>query len=1418
MRILHQTSDDCRSYELRLAPGTDATVAELASALRAARGGRLPPGDEADGLTIDNRYHRGPTPLSSTDLVDGSLVHELPPVTDDVPTRSLGIAVVAGLHAGSRFTLGRERTIVGAAPEADVTITCPTVSPFHLGLDPDRDGALATDLDSCNGTLVDERWLLEPTRVEPGQVIDLGAVHLALRRPVDDSPLGLARILGRTPAGTFPFNRPPRPPAPPPTPPVVAPAAPSPSSRRALFGWASFLAPLVFGLTMAVVTNPLFALFALLSPVMAVATWAENRRRHSREARHASAALRRALSRLEADLSAARRHEQHRRRLTHPDPAETCRRATQPSTRLWERRLGDDDALELVVGVADLPWQPDLETEAGAAPAADAIESVSAAGPLGAVPVVVAARPGEVIGIVGPRTAALAVVRSLVVQAAVHHGPADLAITVAAVAAHGHEWGWTSWLPHTRDRVHGGRARAIACGWDEIASLATVGATEDRSRPEHVRLAVIDGDGLTTGRASPARALLGSGVETAALVVASSLDRLPSMCTTVIEMTDADGRMRVSRPGPGLVVDHVLAGGIDEDLAAETARRLARFDDPELAMADAHVPDTVALVDLLGMDRVSADEIDRRWDRTRGTAELRVPIGADGDGVLDVDLVRDGPHGLIGGTTGSGKSELLRSLVASLAASADTDHLNFVLVDYKGGSAFDRCAALPHVVGLVTDLDPHLGTRALRCLEAELRHRERLLRSAGADDIAGYRRHQVSDPDARPMPRLVVVIDEFATMAAELPDFIDALVGIAQRGRSLGVHLLLATQRPSGAVNANIRTNANLRVALRVLDPGDSTDVIDRRDAASIGRDQPGRAYARLGPGEVVAFQSALVTGCTPRGRTQALELIELVDGRPATVGAPESSEGPSDLDRLVAAIEAAHSRLGLAPPRRPWPDPLPDRLGLADLAVSATDGRPPAGAVIGLADDPDRQRQGLVAFDPSAGNAIVLGMAGSGTTTALATIAVALAGAHGPDALHLYVIDHGAMGLAALQSLPHCGAVAGAAEPERQARLIRHLADELARRRALDGSARRAEPRLLLLIDNFGGFRNEYEDSRDYELVDQLDRIYADGTHHGIHVVVSADQPGAVPRSMTSVTSQIWLMRFADPNDYLAFGVKVGDPGSMPAGRAFRSETGLEVQLALPHPDGLVAAVEAVRAAAEPPTRPPVPVGVLPTRVTLDALDRRTALDRTPAFVPLGIGDDRLATVGLELHDGEHALVAGPARSGKSSALITIGRLAAESGAIVVAVAGARSPLAQVEYLDDLAVGADGLVTAVDGADQSTLVLVDDADQLDDPGAALASMLSRCQPHVHLVAAGRADRLRAAYGHWTSAVRSSRTGVLLDPDLLDGDLLGVQLPPRVQLPSLPGRGWLVVNGSLQICQLAAPTPTPTPPPWISDR
>ena len=502
---------------------------------------------------------------------------------------------------------------------------------------------------------------------------------------------------------------------------------------------------------------------------------------------------------------------------------------------------------------------------------------------------------GGVVGIVGDRAAALAVARSLVCQAAALHGPADLPAMVLAGVGCGPDWDWAKWLPHTRDATGAGRMLSDHAELSTAMVESRLKAAGPRDRFERrtaggsavgpTLLVVVDDEALTEGRRAPTRNLLrGDAGLVAGVVVASTADRLPAMCTAVVEITDAGGVADVVLPQAGTHIRDIAPSGMSDDVARECARSLARFEDPELDLVGAGLPATIRLLPLLDLDQCTAEAVLARWKAAGPDPRPATPVGLAEDGVFSIDFVADGPHALVGGTTGAGKSELLRSMVAGLAASVDPDHLTFVLVDFKGGSAFDECAKLPHTVGMVTDLDEHLAERALRCLEAELKHRERTLRDAGATDLPDYLRKGLAEP----MPRLLVIIDEFATLKAELPQFIDALVGVAQRGRSLGVHMLLATQRPQGAISDNIRANTNMRIALRMQDVNDSKDVIDVADAAAIPRTAPGRAYVRLGPGEVVAIQSALSTG------TSTGAVIAPVDVAPFVYGPQPRRPTPS--------------------------------------------------------------------------------------------------------------------------------------------------------------------------------------------------------------------------------------------------------------------------------------------------------------------------------------------------------------------------------------------------------------------------------------------------------------------------------------------------------------------------------------------
>ncbi|WP_068212103.1 FtsK/SpoIIIE domain-containing protein, partial [Rathayibacter tanaceti] len=1089
-----------------------------------------------------------------------------------------------------------------------------------------------------------------------------------------------------------------------------------------------------------------------------------------------------------------------------PDPATTIRRAALPTTSLWQRRATSPDVLSLHVGVGDVPWSPALD-QRGLSRVEEEVRAIVADSVVPSAPVSVDLADAGVVGIVGDREGGLALARSLLCQAAVHCGPADLAVGVFCDRGRDSDWSWASWLPHTR--LPGGERR-LSDRRDRSAGLLR--AIHDDSSPRV--LLVLDSDVLTEGRDAPARGLLGLGrgergptTRVSGIVLAASEEQLPASCSVIVRVGE-DASAVLTRPDERVTVEDVVLAGLDDVTAERCARDLARFEDPELVTAGATLPALVRLPPLLGADRPTPAIVREWWSSARG---VRAPVGIGERGPLVLDLVADGPHGLVGGTTGSGKSEFLRSFVAGLAAWNDPTRLSFVLIDFKGGAAFAACERLPHTIGTISNLDAQLADRALRSLEAEMQRRQRIFAAAG-EGIDNLDAYWATSP-AEPMPRLLLVVDEFAMLAKEHPDVLKSLVSVAAVGRTLGVHMILATQRPAGVVNDDILANTNLRVALRVQSRDDSSNVIGVASAAEISRGETGRAYVKLGQNDISPVQTALVTG---RAEAEAAEAVEVrpvgFTGVPLADPSPASADetAPTDLDLLIDAVVKANAEAGFAPPRPVWPEPLGDSVLLGGFGAEESD----LGQVVddvlrvALSDDPDRQRQVTGGWDLAEGNLLLLGIPGSGTSTALASIALTATRHFSPAELDLYILDAASRDCSALADLPHTVSYvgAGAGAHEKQTRFLRHLRDEVRRRRASHGEHRRT----LVLIDGLATLKDDFEDWEGQVLLEALARAYADGPELGLHFAVTSTRVKALPSVMEEVTTQKWLFRFADPQDYSIAGVKPRYAPPPVPGRCVLASSLLQTQVATPA-SGLRAAVEEVVAAWPDTTSKTTAIATLPQRVPVSALGLGARFDAEPWRLPIGLGEADLAPLAFELYEGEHVFITGPARSGKSTVLLALVEAARAAG--TVAIWGAcdrRSPLVGAD-LDRIAVGADelrSLLASLLMEDGPVLLLIDDAERWDDPDQGLTTLLSSSRPGRCVVAAGRSIELRTQYGHWTKAMARSRSGLLLQPDAEnDTQLFPAQIPRRTPVPATVGRGFVSLAGEVHFVQSISPTP-----------
>jgi S-DNA-T family DNA segregation ATPase FtsK/SpoIIIE len=1314
------------------------------------------------------------------------------------------LRVVGGPDAGAVHALAAGQVVVGRT--GDVRLADADASRAHCRLSLGPDGTVVTDLGSTNGTFVDGRPVGPAGAALPyGALLRVGESTLQLRPP-DEPPAPLTP----TGDGHVAYNRPPRLRPPRRIVQVVVPAPP-PERDRSPLPLLAVLAPLVLALVMwRALGNATFLLFGLLSPVMVLGNVVTERRTGRRQSRRQKALWRARRDVAERTLAAAVRDDEQDRRTAAPDPATVLRIALGPQPRLWERRRDDDDALDVRLGLSDQEARVEVTVEAEGDLADDAATAR-------AVPVVVPLRQAGVLGLAGPHERVQALARWVLVQAAVLHSPRDLQVVVLAEPAAAAAWEWARWLPHCAPG-HGQRCRSTlglgpAQATARVAELhALVEARRAAAGPSPTdRPVLLVVDGARALRTVPGLAAVlaeGPAVGVYAVALDRDLRLLPAECGATATVTGPVAtRLDVTLAGRARVPDAV-ADLVPPSYAEAVARGLAPIRDVSRDRAGGEdLPGSVRWTEVAGLPLSGGDgDADRILDRWGAAGRTTTAVlGRGPDGLFCVDLAADGPHALVAGTTGAGKSELLQTLVASLATGNRPDELSFVLVDYKGGAAFGPCARLPHTVGLVTDLDGALGERALASLTAELTRRETLLAAAGVIDIAEHRRQAA--PGAV-LPRLVIVVDEFASLAEDLPEFVGGLVGIAQRGRSLGVHLVLATQRPEGVVSADIRANTNLRLCLAVAGEAESRDVLGSPVAATISRATPGRGYARSGHGAPTAFQTARVAGRRPSAAGEpAAPTVTLVPatelGEPVLHRDEETDEEGTDLALVVDACRAAADRLALPPQRSPWLPPLPAVVTLAEPVPLRPGCVPPL--VFGLCDVPDEQARRPLTFDlDTATHLMILGAPRSGRTTALRTLAGALAGSAAADDVHLYAVDPGGA-LGVLATLPHTGAVVTLDQPERLERLLAFLAGEVTRRQELPAAT--GLPHLLLLLDRWEAFLAAYQDLDAGRLVDLVFRLLREGPAAGLHVVLTADRGGLVGRVSSLVPDRL-LLRLADRGDYAVAGIATRlVPDHLPAGRGWSiSGAPLVTQVALLHPDpsgpAQAQALQQLAAGApQPVVRPPRRIAPLPTSVRLSSLPA-TAAPR----VVLGVGGDELTPVALDPAESG-LLVAGPPRSGRSTALLTVATQLRAGGLRVVPVAPRPSPLRGLPGCHTDREAPYDLQTLL-GAGPAAL-LVDDAELLVD--SALAPVLERFVREARdtgsvMVAAGTTDELVTGFRGFVVDLRRGRTGVLLSPQsAADGDLFGVRLSRATGGDVVPGRGLFAVRGRVEPLQVALP-------------
>lgn len=665
------------------------------------------------------------------------------------------------------------------------------------------------------------------------------------------------------------------------------------------------------------------------------------------------------------------------------------------------------------------------------------------------------------------------------------------------------------------------------------------------------------------------------------------------------------------------------------------------------------IPDSITFLEMYGVSKVEELDLLTRWKENETYQTMSVPLGVRGrDDILYLNLHEKahGPHGLIAGTTGSGKSELVQSYILSLAVNYHPYEVAFLLIDYKGGGMANLFAKLPHVVGTITNLDGNQANRALVSIKAELKKRQRIFRENNVNHINQYTKLFKEGKVSEPLPHLLIISDEFAELKANQPDFMDELVSTARIGRSLGVKLILATQKPSGVVNDQIWSNSKFKIALKVQDVADSREVIKTPDAAEIT--QTGRAYLQVGNNEIYELFQSAWSGAdyNPDGKAgvqRETTVYDITDsGQYRAINKDLSGLSkqkdvkslPTELDAIVEQAHEIFENLHIPKVASPWLPPLADRVLSQDLQETdfrtywkESSGLKPL--LVGYQDIPEKQEQSPLYFDmEQTGHILLVSSPGFGKSTFLQTLAVDAMRKHTPEHVHFYLYDFGTSGLISLSDFPHVADYFALDETEKILKSMRRLKQMVKERkkalsklkatnlRQYNQLSETSFPTLFVMIDGFDSVMDAPFSDAFYDVLNVIAR---DGASLGIYLVTTLSRLNAMRLQLQSnFKTKISLFLF-DNSDLSGVVGRSNIPLDEIKGRAItKLDEIVQFQVTLPYTSEAYAdyiievgnEVEAMKAAYSgdlPSGIPMLPEKVKPESIDLSAKDFVFGLDR---------------------------------------------------------------------------------------------------------------------------------------------------------------------------------------------------------------
>lgn len=849
--------------------------------------------------------------------------------------------------------------------------------------------------------------------------------------------------------------------------------------------------------------------------------------------------------------------------------------------QIWERTPKHTDFLKLRLGVGNLPLNAEVQyPERRFSVEQDSLtEAMYQFGEkerwLSDVPICLPLAERFVSGIYSGNDQLITYAKSLILQLVMLHSYDEVKLVLLYDERHEEELSFARWLPHTMDNDR--RVRYIATNYEEAKELSAdleqviehrTLLNADQLEDEAPYYVVLCLDRKLASRAEFLRTVLDhkENIKFSVLAMYERLKDLPKECSAVVELDRIGGGNLtllndVSDPPIPFRTD------CPQELDMQRVTEVLANTQMNLSDTKFQLPKKYTFLEMLGVGMVEHINLLENWSVNDPTHSLAAPIGIDRFGelfMLDLHEKAHGPHGLIAGMTGSGKSETIIAYILSMAVNYHPNEVAFILIDYKGGGMAKAFENIPHTAGIITNLDGSAINRSLVSMQSELHRRERIFQLVSKQhnisniDIYKYQKLYREGKVSEPLPHLIIVSDEFAELKKDQPDFMAALTSTARVGRSLGVHLILATQKPGGVVDDQIRSNSRFRLCLKVQDKGDSTEMMGRPEASLLS--DTGRFYLQVGNNELFELGQSAWAGAAYHPSSKVIrdldDAVTVINTNGRVLMEVNSNRfanhknARKQLDILTDYIRQISEEEQI-PTWKMWLDPIPGKIYVDELEEKypvATRKPFVLEPVVGEYDDPAHQSQNILRIPLSReGNVVVYGSAGSGKGIFLEAMCYSLLKHHSPDEVNLYIMDFGSETMTCFAGAPHVGDVVLSHETEKVENLFKLLQGKIHTRKKLlsavggsldqyNAQAAKKEPNIVVVINNFANF-TELFDSK----LGDLNYLTREGIKYGIYFVLSCTGVNNVRFSMLQNFKNLYCLQMNNPGDYANVVGKTG-------------------------------------------------------------------------------------------------------------------------------------------------------------------------------------------------------------------------------------------------------------------------------------